>query len=240
MYGEFFGFHRALRTRDFFRIALWAIILGPAPTAMERRHFLYYVAGGICGLQAPLGDAGAGTQCTGGKRARGKVCTISVSRELPRVVVHPGKNPVAAGWIASLHMIFQYHGYSVAPARIAKEAYSGVVPPMPWLHPEAVCRTWVADKGPKFVSRVEAVRVRAADAAEALAEDQPLIVGVAGRPEVLTALTYTGDRLGGMTLVQALTCDPLGGKHPHTVTSPEWVDVRFIMRVSLSKVLAQR
>ena len=167
------------------------------------------------------------------------MCTISVGHALPRVVVHPGKNPVAACWIASLHMIFQYHGYNVAPVRISKEAYNGVVPPMPWLHPEQVCRTWVADKGRQFVSRVEAVPVRAADAAEALAEDQPLIVGVAGRPAVLTAMTYTGDRLGGMTIVQALTCDPLGGKHPRIVTSPEWVDVRFIMRVSLSKVLAQ-
>ena len=206
---------------------------------MERRHFLRYLAGGVCGLAITPWDAAAGTQCKGDRGHRSKVCTISVNRALPRLGVSPGKNPVAAAWLASLHMIFQYHGYSVAPARIAKEAYNGTVPPMPWLHPERVSRTWVADKGRQFVSRVEAVPVRAADAAEALAEDQPLIVGVAGRPEVLTAMTYTGDRLGGMTIVQALTCDPLQSKRPRIVTSPEWVDVRFIMRVSLSKVLAK-
>ncbi len=206
---------------------------------MQRRPFLRYLAGGLCGLGVAPGAATAGTQCTGDKRHRGKkVCTISVSRVLPRVVVAPGKNPVAASWLASLHMIFQYHGYHIPPARILKEAYGGTVPPLPWLHPEPVCRTWVADQGRRFTSRVEAVPVRAADAAEELAEDQPLIVGVAGRPEVLTAMTYTGDRLGGMTIVQALTCDPLGGKSPRIVTSPEWIDVRFIMRVSLSKVLA--
>jgi hypothetical protein len=154
------------------------------------------------------------------------------------VVIHPGKDPVAACWIASLHMIFQYHGCNVPPVRISTEAYGGKVPPMPWLAPERVSRTWVCDTGRAFVSKVEALPVRAADAAEALAEDQPLIVGVSGRPLVLTAMTYTGDRLGGMTIVQAQAADPFPGKHPRVVTSPEWVDVRFIMRVSLSKALA--
>jgi hypothetical protein len=153
--------------------------------------------------------------------------------------VHKGKDPIAACWIASLHMIFAYHGYPVAPVRISNEAYGGKVPPMPWKQLQLVSRAWVDDKGRRFTAKLESLPVRAADAAEALAEDQPLIVGVAGRPAVLTAMTYTGDRLGSMTIVQALVCDPWPGKHPRIVTSPEWVDVRYIARVTVSKSLAK-
>lgn len=210
---------------------------------MQRRHFLGYVAGGLCGLGTARGigppAAQARTQCPGGAGRRSKVCTVSLNRPLPRVVVRPSKNPTAACWIASLHMIFKYHGCDIAPARLSREAYDGQVPPMPWLHPERLCRTFRGDGGREFVAKVELLHVRAADAAQELAEDQPLIVGVEGRPAVLTAMTYSGDRLGSMTIVQALLCDPWPGKHPRVVTSPQWVEVRFITRVSLHKVLAR-
>jgi hypothetical protein len=81
--------------------------------------------------------------------------------------------------------------------------------------------------------------VRASDAAQALAEDQPLIIGVGGRPVVLIGMTYSGDRLGGMKIAKALVFDPWSGKRPRVVTSPEWVDVRYIIRVGL-KGLAKR
>lgn len=207
---------------------------------MERRHFLSLVTGSLCGLashsELGVGDAQAKTQCATDKRQHVKVCTVSLSRPLQRIVVRPGKGSSAACWLASLHMIFKYHGYDVAPARISTEAYGGQVPAMPWREPERVSRTWTADRGRQFAARVELLPVRAADAAEELAEDQPLIVGVEGRPAVLTAMSYTGDRLGSMTIVQALVCDPWPGKHPRVVTSPQWVEVRFLTRVSLRKL----
>ena len=201
---------------------------------MERRLFLSYVAGGLWGLSAAT-EAAAKTQCVADKRRHSKVCTVSLNRPLERLVVRPSKNPAATCWIASLHMIFKYHGYDVAPVRIAGEAYSGQVPPMPWRHPERVNRTWSAERGREFSAKVEMLPVRAADAAEELAEDQPLIVGMDGRSAVLTAMSYTGDRLGSMTIMQALVCDPWPGKHPRVVTSPQWIEVQYIMRVSLRR-----
>lgn len=203
---------------------------------MERRLFLSYVTGGLCGLAAGAErEAQARTQCATDKHRHAKVCTVSLNRPLQRVVVRPSKNATAACWIASLHMIFKYHGYDVAPLRISTEAYGGQVPPMPWREPQRASRTWTADRGREFTTKLELLPVRAADAAEELAEDQPLIVGVEGRPAVLTAMSYTGDRLGSMTIVQALVCDPWPGKHPRIVTSPQWVEVRYIMRVGVRK-----
>jgi hypothetical protein len=210
---------------------------------IERRQFLKFLtraAGGLgsvgCLILRPP-EAAAKTQCTGARAKR--VCTVSINRAVQRVVIKPGKNPVGACWVTSLHMIFAYHGYTVSPARISVEAYGGKVPTTPWQKLDLVSRKWVDDNGRPFVAKLEAMPVRAADAAEALAEDQPPIVGVAGRPTVLSAMTYTGDRLGGMTIVKAQVCDPYPGKHPRIVTSPEWVDVRYIARVTLTKGLAK-
>ena len=54
---------------------------------------------------------------------------------------------------------------------------------------------------------------------------------------LLTALSYTGDRLGGMKIDSAVVRDPLPGSHhdPRPVTSPEWVEVRYMARVTVRK-----
>lgn len=205
---------------------------------MERRAFLF----GVCGLGGSLGaelraTAGLRTNCALDKIRKVRLCTAAAARKLKLVYVKRNA-PARAAWVACVSMSLEYHGYPVSPLRIARDIYGGKVPDAPWKDLTRLAREFTDDKGRPFGIAVEALPVSAADAAEVLSSDEPLIIGLFGHPVLLTSLSYTGDRLGGMKVDSAAVRDPVPGSHhdPRPVTSPEWVEVRYMARIGVRKL----
>jgi hypothetical protein len=211
---------------------------------MERRGFLLGVSGVGAGLILNGGDPGGPgtaeaaprTHCALDKKTKVRVCTVSAGRKLKLVSMRRGAPPRSA-WVACVSMVLTYHGHPVSPLRISRDIYGSKVPDAPWKDLMLLARDFTDEKGKPFGIAVEALPVSASDAAEVLSADEPLIIGLFGHPVLLTSLSYTGDRLGGMKVDSALVRDPLPGAHhdPRPVTSPEWVDVRYMARVSVRK-----
>jgi len=183
--------------------------------------------------------AASRTVCGFDKRRKANVCTVRVSGPFQFYSPPKGTNMVAGCWIACLQMVFKYYGYNVPSNKIRDDVYEGKVPSKPWQDLTPLAKTLVDDKGKRFGVVTEKLSVRAADAAELLAENQPLIIGAFDHPVLLTAMSYTGDRLGGMTIVDATVLDPAPGKGTRVVSSPEWINVTFITRVGVRKPSAK-
>lgn len=206
---------------------------------MQRRSFLLstpsLVAGAVL-LDDRAAEAAAGAVCGVDKKARAK---LKSERVTGQVTYFPaaGKDgsPVARCWLACLQMVFQFYGHPVAANKIREEAYKGKLPPKPWEDLSPLKKGLTDDKGKKLTVVTENLAVRASDAAELLAENAPLIIGAFGHPVLLTGMSYTGDRLGGMTLVDATVLDPTPGTGTRIVCSPDWVNVSFISRVAVRK-----
>ncbi len=208
---------------------------------MDRRSFLTGLGGAAAGLGIVLlpGAADAKNACAVDKKRKVKVCTVALNAQLKHIAAQRGGNTVGKSWLACVQMIFKHHGHFVPEATILKEAYDGKLPSSPWKHLDALSHSWTDLTGRRFATKLEKMHVSATEAAEILSENHPLIIGAFGHPVVLTAMSYTGDRLGGLTLVEAKVLDPLGGRNLRTVSSPEWVNVSFITRISIQKAAAK-
>jgi hypothetical protein len=221
------------------------------PNSCERRAFLAQAVlllvglGGTKGARAAHSTARAasGTVCGLDKRRHVNLCTVRLTDPLQfystQGVFKRGGNEVSASWLACLQMVFQYYGHPVPAANILRDAYGGNLPKAPWQDLSPLSHSLVDEKGRHLNVVTEKLSVRASDAAELLAENQPLIIGAFGHPVLLTAMSYTGDRLGGMTIVDATVLDPSPGKGTRVVSSPDWVNVTFISRVAVRKTTAK-
>jgi hypothetical protein len=201
---------------------------------MQRRTFLIQGAALVGGLV--VGSAQAATPrtvCGIDKKLHVQVCRVAVSR--PIVPVQAGSNSSAGSWLACLQMVFKSYGHAVPLQSLIRDVYQGSVPKEPWKDLSPLSRPISNDKGHGFAAITETLHVSAVEAAGLLAEDQPLIIGAFGHPVLLTAIRYSGDPLGPMTIRDAEVIDP---QRPHvrrTVSSPEWVNVTFIHRVAVKK-----
>jgi hypothetical protein len=205
---------------------------------MRRRSFLLSTPSLVAGaalLAAETAEAGPGAVCGIDKKARAKLKAERLTGQVEYFACGKDGTPVARSWLACLQMVFRFYGYTIAASKIREEAYKGKIPSKPWEDLSPLKRTFTDDKGKKFSVVTENLAVRASDAAEFLSENQPLIIGASGRPVLLTGISYTGDRLGGMTLVDATVLDPTPGTGTRVVCSPEWVNVSFISRVAVRK-----
>lgn len=213
---------------------------------MNRRSFVGYgasIVGGALGggmltgglLREAAGKTKNTTACAIDKKTRAKICTVRALGQINASPMVHGKNVAAWAWVACVQTVLAYYGRKVSAVHVVKEAYGGDLPREPWKKPELLAREFVDDKNKKFKTGVEHMLVRASDAADCLAEGQPLIIGVFGHPVVLTKMNYTGDRLGGMTIVDAEVLDPVAGNRARVVSSPEWINVSFITRLYLKK-----
>lgn len=180
-------------------------------------------------------NAPAPTVCGFDKRRHSNLCTVRLTGPLQYAPARKGGNDAHGCWLACLQMVFGYYGHTVSAQSIAHEVYGSGLPRQPWQDLAPLSRSLVDEKGHHFTVITEKMPVRAADAAEILAENQPLIIGAFGHPVLLTAMSYTGDRLGGMTIVDATVLDPSPGKGTRIVSSPEWINVSFIARVAVRK-----
>ena len=217
---------------------------------MDRRVFLTGLAGvGLTGLGVSPQHGLAAPPVRGKtdcavdpKRGGVKVCTVSLAGT-PKLITTPRALSTPAWcWAVCMQMVFAHYGHPFSLVNLVKASYAGgKLPKAPWAELTALNSMLTDDRGQHFGTSVEKLPVRASDAADYLAENQPLIIGAFGHPVLLTAMTYTGDRLGGMTLVEAQTLDPMFGKGgKRIVTSPNWINVTFIARVGVRKAVAQK
>jgi len=120
-------------------------------------------------------------------------------------------------WAAALSMIFGYYGYPTSQERIVKEVWGRVID-VP-RHVDSVMRdinrSWIDDRGRRF--RASGTRLTLdpfelpRQAAEALKQDQPLIVGIAGHATVLTEMRWSIDADGRLFVSHLIVSDPADG-----------------------------
>lgn len=212
--------------------------------AHDRRSFLVQSAALLGGLALPVAAEAAApshTVCGFDKKRKTKLCTVGVKGPLQYFPARGGGNDVAGCWVACLQMVFKFYGHVVPAANILRDFYGGKVPRNPWQDLSALKGSVADEKGRKLSTITEKLSVRATDAAELLAENQPLIIGAfqPAHPVLLTSMSYTGDMLGGMTIVDATVLDPTQGRGTRIVSSPDWVNVTFITRIALRKAGAK-
>jgi hypothetical protein len=202
---------------------------------MRRRCFLVQAPLLVAGVALSHKALAAPGVCGVDKKFRAKLKAERLTSQVQYVQTGKDGSQVARCWLACLQMVFRFYGHNIAAEKIRDEAYKGKVPSKPWEDLGPLKRTFTDDKGKKFSVVTENLAVRASDAAELLADNQPLIIGAFGHPVLLTAMSYTGDRLGGMTLVDATVLDPTPGTGTRVVCSPDWVNVSFISRIAVRK-----
>ena len=213
---------------------------------MDRRIFLTHVMGTVGGaaglsllgaLDAASAQAARKTFCGFDKKRKANVCTV---RLLSPVQYAPAKSadPFQC-WLACVQMSLKFQGLIVPAQNIQRDVYEGKSAKTPWQDLSANGKSVSDIKGKSVQLVLEKLQVRAAEAAELLSENQPLIIGAFGHPVLLTSMTYTGDLLGGMTLVDATVLDPAPRQGTRVVSSPEWINVTFVTRVGVRKGAAK-
>ncbi len=135
-------------------------------------------------------------------------------------------------WAACVSAVFQFHGRTVAQARIVERLFGAAVNAGASGHQVAdtIRGRWQEDNGRAFDAGAEVLwdtqnsfgrPDSAAQAANELAAGNPLIVGALGHATVLTAMSYYVD-ISGRYQVAALTIrDPWPGRPNRRSLSPE-------------------
>lgn len=120
-------------------------------------------------------------------------------------------------WAASLSMIFDYYGHPMSQERIVKEIWGRIVD-MP-RHVDDVMRdinrSWVDNRGQRFKASGQRLTLHPVElpklAAQALAENRPLIVGTLGHATVLTEMRWSIDADGQLFVSDIIVSDPADG-----------------------------
>lgn len=136
-------------------------------------------------------------------------------------------------WAASVAMIFAHAGYRVAQERIVAETYGQIVN-MPagngFMIAQQVARDWVDDTGRRFTVSLQAAydydagvyQLNNAIIAEALARNQPLILGARAHAMVLTLMDYAQTPMGPQVTGMGVF-DPWPGIGPRGLFPDEMV-----------------
>jgi len=207
---------------------------------MIRRVFLEHAVRGVgsalllpwLGLEHEA-EANRKTFCGMDKKRKANVCTVRLLGTVPFFKARSAD--AGQCWLACLQMAAKFQGFDVPAPALLKELYEGKLPKTPWLDTGINGKPVHDTKGKPVQLVLEKLQVRAAEAAELLSENQPIVIGSMGHPVLLTSMTYTGDLLGGMTLVDATVLDPAPGKGTRVVSSPDWINVSFATRISARK-----
>ena len=141
-------------------------------------------------------------------------------------------------WAACIEMVFGYYGHRVSQSRIVKETWGGFVD-KPVHESELLAdlnRNWTDNRGRRFRSSAHVFGKPAAGVSD-LRRSQPLILGTLGHTVVLTAITLEIDNYSGRwNIAEAIVCDPWPGYGARILSSEEWRNVRFAVRVELHDV----
>ncbi len=144
-------------------------------------------------------------------------------------------------WAACISMIFGYYGHPVSQARIVKETFGTIVnmPGTPAQILRALNRLWVDDWGNSFRAGSNFGNANVVQAAQDLAQNQPLIVGTHGHAMVLSSLEYFfpvwatphGPVLGPAQVTNAVVRDPWMDRARRSLSPNEWHGIMFAAQV---------
>jgi Papain-like cysteine protease AvrRpt2 len=141
-------------------------------------------------------------------------------------------------WAACIEMVFGYYGHRVSQSRIVKETWGGLVD-KPVHERELLAdlnRNWTDNRGRRFRSNAYVFDRPAAGVSD-LRRCQPLILGTPGHTVVLTAITLEIDNFSRRwNIAEAIVCDPWPGHGARMLSSEEWRNIRFAVRVELHDV----
>jgi hypothetical protein len=141
-------------------------------------------------------------------------------------------------WAASMSMVFAQHGYTVSQDTIVRTAWGRIVdlPATPQLMLQGLNREWVDASGRRFRVSGDVSSATPANAAQDLANGEPLIIGTMGHAMMLTALTYLRDPMGNGQVQAAVVRDPWPGRGRRVLSPQEWWSTAFVVRIRVEPV----
>ncbi|HNN96585.1 MAG TPA: hypothetical protein PKI03_30125, partial [Pseudomonadota bacterium] len=154
---------------------------------MDRRAFLTNVltAMGSTAL-IPLADldrranAGRKTFCGPDKKRKANVCTVRLLGTVPFFKARSAD--AGQCWLACLQMASKFHGFAVPVPNLLKDLYDNKLSKNPWLDLSINAKPVHDEKNKPVQLVLESLQVRAAEAAELLSENNPIIIGSMGHP----------------------------------------------------------
>jgi hypothetical protein len=214
----------------------------------DRRAFILggaSLAAGAAMAWAWTRPAQAALRCTPFDARGIQLCEVGLDQNLGAVTAQQQNSQWC--WAAVISAIFAYHGHPVDQARIVAATYGQLVnlPAHGRQIAAATSRSWRDMRGRTFVSQCQVLwdsgayvaRPDAAgQAAQELAEGNPLIIGAAGHAMVLTAMTYARNAMGGGQPTQAIVRDPWPGRGRRALQPYEWMQIQFLAKVHVSAI----
>jgi hypothetical protein len=174
-----------------------------------------------------------------------QLCEVGLDQNLGAVVAQQEHSQWC--WAACISAIFNYYGYPVEQGRIVAATYGRLVnlPAHGREIATATNRPWQDRSGRPFTSRCEVLwdsgayvaRPDAAgQAAQELAQGEPLIIGAAGHAMVLTAMSFARNAMGAGQPTQAIVRDPWPGHGRRALQPQEWMQVQFLAKVHIAGI----
>jgi hypothetical protein len=169
-----------------------------------------------------------------------QVCEVGLDQNLGAVTAQQEHSQWC--WAACISAIFGYHGFPVDQGRIVEATYGRLVnlPAHGRQIAEATNRPWQDDRGRSFTAQCQVLwdtgeyvarPDAAAQAAQELAQGEPLIIGAAGHAMVLTAMSFARNANGAGQPTQAIVRDPWPGHGRRPLLPQEWAQVVFLAKV---------
>ena len=148
-------------------------------------------------------------------------------------------------WAACVSAVFAFHGRSVSQERIAQRLFGVAVnaPADGYQIAATITGSWQTEDGPPFDAEAEVLwnsqaffndLDARAQAAAALENGDPLIVGALGHATVLTAMTYDIDVNGRYQIIDLTVRDPWpGNPNRRSLTQQEVLQTSFLTKVAV-------
>jgi hypothetical protein len=196
---------------------------------MKRRHFL---AASSVLVASP---AWAGLMCVPSDVPDVRRCHAEVKRDIAQIpaAAADGQHLTQWCWAACVETVFRYHGFVVPQARIVQETF-GTIAAWPG-EPEHVLayleKSWQDDHGRPFRAEGMVYDANPEAAAQELADDMPLIVGLNGHPVVLTALSFLRKPENGGDVQRGSVSDPSPGVGARELAAAEWSSIGYLARI---------
>jgi len=214
---------------------------------LSRRHFLI----GSLSPFALTGSARAAPRCVSDPKVGGQLCKSYISVRDAYQETYYARHEPSAIWIACVAVVFAAKGHVIQQPRIAEEAYGGfdkVSLEQGYSVAQPLARLWKDDDGVAFRASIaplyDANRGENFDQGaviQSVADGDPVILGGAEHPVVLTAVAYSQGNAPNR-LVAGFVFDPMPMVGPRALDIEELVpqsiggDLRFAVRTKLEKV----
>lgn len=210
-----------------------------AGRATGRRAMMVAAAAALTGPVLPSRPAQAALRCVRADPYGTEYCQAGIDNRMRSVSASQWNSQWC--WAACISAVFAFHGFVVDQRRIVEATYGRIVN-LPAHGPAiaaATSRDWTTDDGRRFRAYCDVLwdsqfhvgrPSAAAEAAQELAQDQPLIIGTGGHAMVLTAMSYVRYPNGAGEPKEAVVRDPWPGRGRRSLSAQEWYGTSFLAR----------